>query len=88
MRRCVSAARRCRVRFTLVECLLVFLVLAPVFAVWSLAGIGGTLFLFIWVRASIGRPRYDQLMRFSWKMLLPVSIAYMLITALLVVIFL
>lgn len=45
------------------------------------------LFLFIWVRASIGRPRYDQLMGFTWKFLLPLSIAYMLITALLVVIF-
>jgi len=46
------------------------------------------LFLFIWVRASLGRPRYDQLMRFTWKFLLPLSLAYMMITALLVVIFL
>jgi NADH-quinone oxidoreductase subunit H len=45
------------------------------------------LFMFIWVRASIGRPRYDQLMRFTWKFLLPVGIAYMIITALLVVAF-
>lgn len=43
------------------------------------------LFIFIWVRASIGRPRYDQLMSFSWKSLLPISIGYMMITALLVV---
>ena len=42
------------------------------------------LFLFIWVRASLGRPRYDQLMRFAWKFLLPGSLAYMIITALLV----
>lgn len=45
------------------------------------------LFLFIWVRASIGRPRYDQLMHFAWKFLLPVSIGYMIVTALLVVFF-
>lgn len=45
------------------------------------------LFLFIWVRASIGRPRYDQLMSFTWKFLLPVSLVYMIITALLVVFF-
>lgn len=45
------------------------------------------LFLFIWVRASLGRPRYDQLMRFSWKTLLPISLGYMMITALLVVLF-
>jgi NADH-quinone oxidoreductase subunit H len=43
------------------------------------------LFLFIWVRASIGRPRYDQLMRFNWRYLLPVSLAYMIITSLMVV---
>ena len=43
------------------------------------------LFLFIWVRASIGRPRYDRLMKFTWKFLLPVSIGYMMLTALLVV---
>ncbi|CAN5844176.1 NADH-quinone oxidoreductase subunit NuoH [soil metagenome] len=45
------------------------------------------LFLFIWVRASIGRPRYDQLMRFTWQYLLPGSIVYMIITALLVLFF-
>lgn len=43
------------------------------------------LFLFIWVRASLGRPRYDQLMQFTWKVLLPTSVAYMVITALLAV---
>ena len=37
------------------------------------------------MRASIGRPRYDQLMRFTWRYLLPVSLAYMIITALMVV---
>ncbi|MEX1018539.1 MAG: NADH-quinone oxidoreductase subunit NuoH [Litorilinea sp.] len=45
------------------------------------------LFVFIWVRASIGRPRYDQLMGFAWKFLLPVSLGYMIITALLVLFF-
>jgi NADH-quinone oxidoreductase subunit H len=41
------------------------------------------LFLFIWVRASVARPRYDQLMGFTWKFLLPVSLGYMFITAIL-----
>ena len=45
------------------------------------------LFVFVWVRASIGRPRYDQLMAFSWKFLLPVSLGYMIITVLLTVFF-
>ena len=43
------------------------------------------LFLFVWVRASISRPRYDQLMRFGWKFLLPVGIVYLAITAVLAV---
>ena len=45
------------------------------------------LFLFIWVRASLGRPRYDQLMNFAWRTLLPISLGYMIITALLTVFF-
>ena len=45
------------------------------------------LFVFIWVRASIGRPRYDQLMNFNWKFLLPLSLVYMIITALLTLFF-
>ncbi len=40
-----------------------------------------------WVRASLGRPRYDQLMRFTWKILLPIALGYMIITALLTVFF-
>jgi NADH-quinone oxidoreductase subunit H len=45
------------------------------------------LFVFIWVRASVGRPRYDQLMTFTWKYLLPGALVYMIITALLVLFF-
>lgn len=45
------------------------------------------LFVFVWVRASVGRPRYDQLMGFAWKFLLPVSLGYMIITVLLTVFF-
>ena len=43
------------------------------------------LFLFIWVRASIARVRYDQLMAFCWKFLLPVSLAYLAVTAVITV---
>ena len=45
------------------------------------------LFLFIWVRASVGRPRYDQLMSFAWKFLLPLSLVYMMVTAVLTIFF-
>jgi NADH-quinone oxidoreductase subunit H len=41
--------------------------------------------VFIWIRASVPRLRYDQLMRFGWKVLLPVATINALITALLVV---
>jgi NADH-quinone oxidoreductase subunit H len=39
------------------------------------------LFTFIWLRATIPRLRYDQLMSFGWKVLLPLSIANVVITA-------
>jgi NADH-quinone oxidoreductase subunit H len=40
---------------------------------------------FIWIRASVPRLRYDQLMRFGWKVLLPVATLNAVVTALLVV---
>jgi NADH-quinone oxidoreductase subunit H len=43
-------------------------------------------FLFIWVSASVPRPRYDQLLRFCWTFMFPVSLLYMAITAVLVVV--
>ena len=42
------------------------------------------LFLFIWLRATYPRLRYDMLMRLGWKVLLPVAIANIVVTALLV----
>jgi NADH-quinone oxidoreductase subunit H len=41
--------------------------------------------VFIWIRASLPRLRYDQLMRFGWKVLLPVATINALVTAFLVV---
>jgi NADH-quinone oxidoreductase subunit H len=41
--------------------------------------------LFIWIRATIPRLRYDQLMSFGWKILLPVATLNALVTAILVV---
>jgi NADH-quinone oxidoreductase subunit H len=42
------------------------------------------LFLYIWVRGTLPRFRYDQLMAFSWKFLLPLAIANLIITGLIV----
>jgi NADH-quinone oxidoreductase subunit H len=54
---------------------------------WFVLKLAAFLFVFIWLRATLPRLRYDQLMRFGWKVLLPVATINALITALLVVAF-
>ncbi len=44
----------------------------------------GFIVLFIWVRATLPRLRYDQLMSFGWKVLLPLATLNVLVTAILV----
>lgn len=44
------------------------------------------LFIFIWIRSTMPRFRYDQLMRFGWKVLLPLALLNIVITATLVLI--
>lgn len=48
---------------------------------WLVIKIAFFLFLFIWVRATLPRFRYDQLMRFGWKLVLPLALANTLLTA-------
>ncbi len=43
-------------------------------------------FLFIWIRATLPRLRYDQLMSFGWKVFLPLATVNALVTAILVVV--
>jgi NADH-quinone oxidoreductase subunit H len=50
--------------------------------VWFVAKICLCLFTFIWVRATFPRYRYDQLMRLGWKVFLPFSLAWLVLTAL------
>jgi len=40
------------------------------------------IFVYIWVRGTLPRFRYDQLMAFGWKFLLPLSIANIVVTSL------
>lgn len=49
--------------------------------VWFLLKTFAILFLFIWARASLPRLRYDQLMEFGWKRLIPVSLVWILMVA-------
>jgi NADH-quinone oxidoreductase subunit H len=52
---------------------------------WFLLKVSVMIFLFIWLRTTLPRLRYDQLMRFGWKVLLPVATANAVVTAALVV---
>lgn len=49
--------------------------------VWLAAKIVFVLFCFIWVRATLPRYRYDQLMRLGWKVFLPFSLIWVVLTA-------
>ena len=51
---------------------------------WFFLRVFAFLCLYIWVRSTLPRFRYDQLMAFSWKFLLPVAIANIVITSLVV----
>jgi NADH-quinone oxidoreductase subunit H len=53
--------------------------------IWFIIKLAGFLFLFMWMRATLPRLRYDQLMRFGWKVLLPVATLNAVVTAVLVV---
>ena len=48
---------------------------------WFLGKVVCLLFVFIWVRATFPRYRYDQLMRLGWKVFLPLSLLWLVLTA-------
>ncbi len=49
--------------------------------IWFLLKVAFFVFLFIWVRATMARLRYDQLMSFGWKVLVPIATINLLVTA-------
>jgi NADH-quinone oxidoreductase subunit H len=49
--------------------------------VWFSLKIAFCLFVFLWVRATLPRYRYDQLMRLGWKVFLPLSLGWVILTA-------
>ena len=60
-------------------------ILIPLF--WWGAKTGLLLFVFIWIRGTLPRFRYDQLMGFAWKFMFPAALINLLITGLLVALF-
>jgi len=52
--------------------------------VWLAIKIAVLLFLFIWLRATLPRLRYDRLMKFGWKVLLPLATLNLVVTAIVV----
>ena len=90
----MNPARR-RDRYTLPVFGIVFLIIAAIFLLpivqswllpffWFAAKTGSILFLYMWIRGTLPRFRYDQLMGFTWKFLFPVAVLNLLITGLLV----
>jgi NADH-quinone oxidoreductase subunit H len=49
--------------------------------IWFLIKVGALLFFYVWMRWTLPRYRYDQLMAFGWKVLLPLSVINLLVTA-------
>ena len=49
--------------------------------IWFLIKVSALLFFYIWIRWTLPRYRYDQLMMFGWKVLLPLAVINLLVTA-------
>jgi len=52
---------------------------------WFLLKVVALLFVYVWLRATLPRLRYDRLMQFGWKTLLPASLVVMMVSAVVVV---
>ncbi|HEY3482876.1 MAG TPA: NADH-quinone oxidoreductase subunit H, partial [Streptomyces sp.] len=48
---------------------------------WFLLKVVGFLFVFIWLRGTLPRVRYDQFMKLGWKVLIPVSMVWLMLVA-------
>ena len=55
--------------------------------IWFIGKIFAFLYVFIWIRATLPRYRYDQLMGLGWKVLIPVAIGNVVLTGIMKVLF-
>ncbi len=87
-----AQARRWRDKLSFPAFGVVFLLIAGVFSIpflwpyllpvfWFVMKAGLLIFLFIWVRGTLPRFRYDQLMAFAWKVLFPAALINLIITS-------
>jgi NADH-quinone oxidoreductase subunit H len=53
--------------------------------VWFLLKVSAVMFVYIWVRATLPRFRYDRLMSFGWKVLIPLGLAWVLATGAIII---
>ena len=49
--------------------------------IWFLVKVGAILFFYVWMRWTLPRYRYDQLMAFGWKVVLPIAVLNLIVTA-------
>jgi NADH-quinone oxidoreductase subunit H len=51
---------------------------------WFVAKVALFIFIFLWLRATFPRYRYDQIMRLGWKVFIPITIVWIVVTGIMI----